>query len=128
MQFLRVPQRGQHSPSGTVALAQGISGQEILRQTVAEFCTKRSKHKIRHLHIIRKSAVSTILVINTTLLIKIFQSVCVFLVHVCASNSLHSQRINTPFQKNFNTSLAEIGDPCRQPLCWGWGKEGIKPT
>lgn len=35
---LRVPQRGQHSPSGTVALAQGIRGQEILRHTVAEFC------------------------------------------------------------------------------------------
>lgn len=35
--ILRVPQRGQHSPSGTVALAQGIRGQEILRHTVAEF-------------------------------------------------------------------------------------------
>lgn len=34
---LRVPQRGQHSPSGTVALAHGIRGQEILRHTVAEF-------------------------------------------------------------------------------------------
>lgn len=30
-------QRGQHSPSGTVALAQGTRGQEILRHTVAEF-------------------------------------------------------------------------------------------
>lgn len=37
---LRVPQRGQHSPSGTVALAQGISGQEILRHTVAESCKR----------------------------------------------------------------------------------------
>lgn len=35
--ILRVPQRGQHSPSGTVALAHGIRGQEILRHTVAEF-------------------------------------------------------------------------------------------
>lgn len=35
---LRVPQRGQHSPSGTVALAQGMRGQEISRHTVAEFC------------------------------------------------------------------------------------------
>lgn len=34
---LQLPQRGQHSPSGTVALAQGIRGQEILRHTVAEF-------------------------------------------------------------------------------------------
>ena len=34
---LRGPQRGQHSPSGTVALAQGIRGQEIFRHMVAEF-------------------------------------------------------------------------------------------
>lgn len=38
LKCLRVPQRGQHSPSGTVALAQGIRGQDILRHTVAEFC------------------------------------------------------------------------------------------
>lgn len=37
---LRVPQRGQHSPSDTVALAHGIRGQEILRHTVAEFWAK----------------------------------------------------------------------------------------
>lgn len=36
---LRVPQRGQHSPSGTVALAHGIRGQETSRHTVAEFWT-----------------------------------------------------------------------------------------
>lgn len=35
-----LPQRGQHSPSGTVALAHGIRGQEILRHTVAEFWTE----------------------------------------------------------------------------------------
>lgn len=34
---LQLPHRGQHSPSGTVALAQGIRGQEILRHTVTEF-------------------------------------------------------------------------------------------
>lgn len=34
---LQLPHRGQHSPSGTVALAHGIRGQEILRHTVTEF-------------------------------------------------------------------------------------------
>ena len=43
----RVPQRGQHSPSGTVALAQGIRGQEILRHTVAEFYEERANHVVR---------------------------------------------------------------------------------
>lgn len=40
VQYLRVPQRGQHSPSGTVAFAHGIRGHEILRHNVAEFCTQ----------------------------------------------------------------------------------------
>lgn len=39
---LRVPQRGQHSPSGTVALAHGIRGQVILRHTVTDFWTKEN--------------------------------------------------------------------------------------
>ncbi len=39
---LRVPHRGQHSPSGTVAFAHGIKGHEILRHTVAEFCGKHN--------------------------------------------------------------------------------------
>lgn len=38
LKYLRVPQCGQHSPSETVALAQEIRGQDILRQTVAESC------------------------------------------------------------------------------------------
>lgn len=40
---LQVPQRGQHSPSGTVALAQGIRGHEISRQIVAEFYERNTK-------------------------------------------------------------------------------------
>lgn len=45
LKYLRVPQCGQHSPSETVALAQEIRGQEILRQTVAESCKSA---QIRH--------------------------------------------------------------------------------
>lgn len=34
--------RGQHSPSGTVALEQGIMGQDTFLQMVTEFCRGRN--------------------------------------------------------------------------------------
>lgn len=52
VKHLRVPQYGQHSPSATVALAQEMTGQEILLHTVAEFCkgahTNAQKHTRTH--------------------------------------------------------------------------------
>lgn len=55
--YLRVPQRGQHSPSGTVALAQGIRGQEIFRHTVAEFCKSTEiKCMVKHVWIVENCA------------------------------------------------------------------------
>lgn len=37
--------RGQHSPSGTVALEQGMMGQETFLQIVTEFCRARAREK-----------------------------------------------------------------------------------
>ena len=45
---LRVPQRGQHSPSGTVAVEQGTSGQEIFLQTIAESYEGKTVSPVNH--------------------------------------------------------------------------------